>query len=110
SSTPATTLTTSEFANGQVALYDFSSQTFDNFVLQVPAIAGKIIRSKTVPAVVQVSWQSTLGDWYQVQGASGKGKRNWIDIGDPQQGTGSEMSALVDVTPDQKFFRVKMFK
>jgi len=103
-------LTTSDFASGQVALYDFSSQTFDNFTLQVPAVAGKIIRSKTVPYVVQVSWQSTLGAWYQVQCASGKGRRTWIDIGDPQPGTGSEMSALVQVTPEQKFFRVEMFK
>jgi hypothetical protein len=110
SSTPATTLTTSAFPSGQVALYDFSGQTFDNFVLQVPGVAGKIIRSKTVPYVVQVRWQSSVGAWYQVQSASGKGGHRWVDIGDPQPGTGSEMSALVDVTPEQKLFRVKMFK
>jgi hypothetical protein len=109
SSTPATTLNTSAFPSGQVALYDFSSQTFDNFVLQVPAVSGKIIRSKTVPYVLQVSWQSTPGAWYQVQG-SGKGVHKWVDVGDPQLGTGSEMSALVQVSPEQKFFRVKMFK
>jgi hypothetical protein len=110
SSTPATTLTTSAFASGQVALYDFSSQTFDNFTLQAPAVAGKIIRSKTVPYVLQVNWQSTLGAWYQVQCTSGKGGHEWINVGDPQPGTGSEMSALVQVAPDQKFCRVKMFK
>jgi hypothetical protein len=33
SSTPATTLTTSAFTSGGVGLYDFSAQTFDNFVL-----------------------------------------------------------------------------
>jgi hypothetical protein len=36
SSTPLTTLTSSTFSKGRVALYDFSSQTFGNFVLQIP--------------------------------------------------------------------------
>jgi hypothetical protein len=50
SPTPATTLTTSEFARGEFGLYDFSNQTFDNIVLVSPvpepsgmlAIAGVI--------------------------------------------------------------------
>jgi hypothetical protein len=33
SSSPATTLTTTAFTSGGVGLYDFSAQTFDNFVL-----------------------------------------------------------------------------
>jgi hypothetical protein len=37
SSTPVTSLTNSLFPNGEAGLYDFSSQTFDNFTLsQVP--------------------------------------------------------------------------
>lgn len=35
SSTPATTLTSSLFASGKVALYDYSGQTFDDFSLTV---------------------------------------------------------------------------
>lgn len=34
--TPATTLTTSAFSSGHVALYSFSNQTFDNFALTTP--------------------------------------------------------------------------
>lgn len=38
--TPATTLTTAAFASGQIALYDFSGQTFDNVsVVPEPSIA-----------------------------------------------------------------------
>lgn len=37
---PATTLTTSAFASGQVALYDFSNQTFDNVVVATPDVAA----------------------------------------------------------------------
>jgi hypothetical protein len=37
SSTPASTLTTSLFTQGHVALYDFSGQSFDNFVLRAPS-------------------------------------------------------------------------
>jgi hypothetical protein len=36
SSVPATTLTTPDFADGQIALYDFSHQTFDNVVVATP--------------------------------------------------------------------------
>ncbi len=35
--TPATTLTTSAFSSGGVGLYDFSTQTFDNFVVSTPS-------------------------------------------------------------------------
>src|SRR5258707_8895360 len=97
STQPATILTTSAFASGQVALYDFSSQTFDNISLQAPTGAGEIIQSESVP-YVQLRWQSAFGAWYQVQCASGKGLNKWIDIGNPQPGTGSEMSAFVEVT------------
>ncbi|MEY2429399.1 MAG: hypothetical protein QOJ40_2284, partial [Verrucomicrobiota bacterium] len=37
SATPVSTLTTGLFAKGHVALYDFSDQSFDNFVLRVPS-------------------------------------------------------------------------
>lgn len=36
SSTPVTTLTTNAFASGQIALYDFSNQTFDNIGVETP--------------------------------------------------------------------------
>lgn len=39
--TPANTLTTSTFASGQVALYDYAGQTFDNVVL-VPEPAAAV--------------------------------------------------------------------
>jgi hypothetical protein len=35
SAIPATTLTNTDFASGRVGLYDFSSQTFDNFTLMI---------------------------------------------------------------------------
>ena len=35
STTSVTTFTTSEFPDGKVALYDYSEQSFDNFILQV---------------------------------------------------------------------------
>jgi hypothetical protein len=42
--TPATTLTTSLFSSGQVALYDNSAQSFDNFVLQtVPEPSASLL-------------------------------------------------------------------
>ena len=44
SPTPATTLTASDFSSGRVALYDFSAQSFDNFVLTaVPEPATSVL-------------------------------------------------------------------
>jgi hypothetical protein len=59
---PITTLSTSAFASGQVALYDFSAETFDNFVLQAPGQNGFTVPSQTVP-FVEVRWQSSFGSW-----------------------------------------------
>jgi hypothetical protein len=42
SATPSTTITTSDFPSGRVALYDFSAQTFDNVVL-VPEPASALL-------------------------------------------------------------------
>lgn len=44
SATAATTLTTAQFSSGQVALYDFSAQTFDNFALvPEPSALGLVV-------------------------------------------------------------------
>jgi len=103
---PATSLTTSAFGSGQVALYDFSSQTFDNFVLQVPGGTGVTVPSVTVP-YVEVRWNSSFGSWYQVQVASAKGETKWTNLGSPVLGTGGEMSVLVESTQEAKFVRVR---
>ncbi len=106
---PATTLTTSAFAGGQVALYDFSSQTFDNFVLQVPGSTGVTVPSVTVP-FVEVRWNSSFGSWYQVQITSAKGENKWTILGGPVLGTGGEMSVLVESTQEAKFVRVQLLQ
>ena len=106
---PATTLTTSAFASGHVALYDFSSQTFDNFVLQTPGATGTTVPSVTAP-FVEVRWTSTFGSWYQVQTSSAKGESKWTNLGSPMPGTGGEMSALVESGPQAKFVRVQVLQ
>jgi hypothetical protein len=104
---PITTLTTSAFASGRVALYDFSAETFDNFVLQVPGTSGVTVPSETVP-FVELRWQSSFGSWYQVQTRSAKGGGKWVDQGDPVPGTGGEMSVMVEVGQQARFVRVQV--
>jgi hypothetical protein len=58
SSLPATALTTSAFASGQVALYDFSNQTFDNVVVATPDGGGG---SGSAPANPEPSTLVLLG-------------------------------------------------
>lgn len=103
---PITTLTTSAFAGGQVALYDFSSETFDNFVLQIPGANGVTVPSESVP-FVELRWRSTFGSWYQVQTAPAMAESKWINQGSPLPGTGAEMSVMVEVSHQSKFARVQ---
>ncbi len=103
---PITTLTTSAFGSGQVALYDFSSETFDNFVLQIPGKNGVTVASETVP-FVEVRWGSSFGTWYQVQTAPAMAESKWINQGGPLPGTGVEMSVMVELSQQAKFVRVQ---
>jgi hypothetical protein len=105
----ATTLNTDAFASGQVALYDFAGQTFDNVVLRTPGSSGISVSSVIVP-YVQVRWNSSFGSWYQVQ-TSSTGKANkWENLGNPTPGTGGEMSVLVESSLQTKFVRVQMLQ
>jgi hypothetical protein len=104
--TPITTLTTSAFASGQVGLYDFSSQTFDNFVLQIPGTNGVTVPSETSP-FVELRWQSSFGSWYQVQTAPATAESKWSNQGGSLPGTGSEMSVMVEVSQQARFVRVQ---
>jgi hypothetical protein len=104
---PVTTLTTNAFASGQVGLYDFSRETFDNFVLQTPGTNGVNVASETAP-FVELRWQSSFGSWYQVQTAPAMAENKWIDQGSPLPGTGTEMSVMVEVSSQARFVRVQL--
>jgi hypothetical protein len=106
---PITTLTSSTFPSGQVGLYDFSPQTFDNFVLQTPGTNGLTVSSETVP-FVELRWQSSLGSWYQVQTAAAKAENKWVNQGSPIPGTGGELSVLVEVSQGAKLARVQLLQ
>ena len=55
SSNPATALTTRSFSSGRVALYDFSRQSFDNFVLR-----GQLQRSNETELGARISDRNRL--------------------------------------------------
>jgi hypothetical protein len=65
SATPVDTLTTSLFPNGGIALYDFSTQTFDNVVIQVvPEPSTALLLS--LGCLGSICW----GSWRKVMGRS----------------------------------------
>jgi hypothetical protein len=103
---PVTTLTTSTVTAGQAGLYDFSSETFDNFVLQTPGTNGATVPSETTP-FVEVRWQSSFGIWYQVQISPAKSANSWVNYGDPTPGTGGVMSVMVEASQQSKFVRIQ---
>lgn len=105
----ATTLSTGAFGSGKVGLYDFSSQTFDNFVLQAPGSTGVTVSSVTVP-YIEVRWNSSFSSWYQIQIASANAENKWTNLGNPMPGTGGEMSVLVESTQQARFVRVQVLQ
>ena len=106
---PITTLTTSAFLSGQVGLYDFSGETFDNFAVQTPGTNGVTVSSETVP-FVEFRWQSSFGSWYQVQTAAARAENKWVNQGAPVPGTGGEVSVMVEVSQDAKLARVQLLQ
>jgi hypothetical protein len=66
SSIPVDTLTTSVFPNGGIALYDFSSQTFDNVVIQaVPEPPTPLLLSLgCLGSICWRSWRKVTSDWW----------------------------------------------
>jgi len=103
---PVTTLTTSTILGGEAGLYDFSSETFDNFVVQTPGTNGVTVPSETAP-FVEVRWQSSFGLWYQVQISPAKSANSWVNYGEPTLGIGGVISVMVQADQQSKFVRVQ---
>lgn len=60
---PVTTLTSSLFSSGNIGLYDFSEQTFDNFVLRDFATAAPEPTSLALAGFAGVAM--SIGAWWR---------------------------------------------
>ncbi len=82
---PDTTLTTNVFPSGRVALYDFSSQTFSNFVLQIPD-PQLFIRMDSDAAVIY--WSTNFAGFTLQTTADLSGQAAWASLSGPYASAG----------------------
>jgi len=105
STVPATTLTTNVFSTGRVALYDFSGQTFSNFVVER---VQPTLRIRTDPDAVVLYWSEAFPE-YVLQTSDDVLSGPWFTLGGPYGlGNGSYQMRLPLLNLIHKqFFRLK---
>ena len=120
SNNPVTSLANDAFSCGEVALYDYSSQTFSNFTLTVPSSglpATTLSVSNAGPGQLSLSWSTnadgffiestlSLNDpiWtpFRVQGAVGSGTIRHPRFFDERRAAFPAKTALRRNDPDDR--------
>jgi hypothetical protein len=111
STNAATSLTDSTYPSGRVGLYDFSSQTFDNFTIEVPTtnalgpVALSITNSGTNQATL--AW-STNANGYFLESTPSLIGPVWTPLTNRPNISGAEFTVPVTVTNAQSFFRLSL--
>ena len=100
--------TNNTYAAGHVGLYDFSSQTFDNFVLQIPPGFGSysLNISHTAPDQAQLFWTTNALGW-DLEAATSLAPAVWNPITNAPVTSGTNFTVTISVTNNQSFFRLR---
>jgi hypothetical protein len=109
SATPVTSLTNSTFSCGRVALYDYSSQTFSNFVIQIPTQPqGPFALAITNSGLLQasISW-STNANGFFLESTPSLQSPAWTPLTNAPTITGTQFTVAVDIMNTQQFFRLQ---
>jgi hypothetical protein len=95
------------YSAGHVGLYDFSEQTFDNFVLQVPPGFGpyNLAISETDSLHAMLSWTTNAVGWALESSASASAP-SWMPMTNIPAIAGANFALTVGVTNIQSFFRL----
>ena len=109
-STNATTVlleTNSTYSSGRVGLYDFSAQTFDNVVLEVPQGFGpyELHINRADPLQVTLSWTTNAVGW-ALESSTSPGPANWATVTNSPSIAGANFSLLTGTTAEQQYFRL----
>lgn len=109
-STNATTVlveTNAIYATGHVGLYDYSEQTFDNFILQVLPGSGpyQIAIQQADASHVTLSWTTNAVGWI-LESASSLSAASWETVTNSPDITGTNFSLTIE-SADTRFFRLR---
>jgi len=109
STTAATTLieTNGTYSTGNVGLYDFSTQTFDNFVLQIPPGFGpySLGIKPAGPSQATLFWPTNAAGW-NLESTVLLTPPNWGPVTNAQIIAGTNFSVTVSQALTQQFFRL----
>jgi hypothetical protein len=109
SATPVTTLveTSDTYSSGIVGLYDFSSQTFDNVVLEIPLGFGPYPLSirQADAAHITLLWTTNAINWALESGPSTK-PLNWAIVTNTPSVSGTNFSVTLGSSTAGQFFRL----
>jgi hypothetical protein len=109
-STNATTTlieTNNTYSSGHVGLYDFSAQTFDNFVLQIPPGFGPypLAITRTGQAQVALSWTTNAVGW-NLESTFLLVPASWSTVTNLPVLSGTNFAVTVSDAVSQQFFRL----
>jgi hypothetical protein len=111
STNSVTSLTNSTFASGQVELYDYSSQTFDNFVLAVPSQSVQfpvtLGISNAGPSQVVLFW-STNADGLFLESTLSLENSVWNFLTNQPSISGAQFTVPISATNTEQFFRLSL--
>jgi len=107
--TPTTTLveTNRTYASGHVGLYDFSTQTFDNFLLQIPAGFGpySLNLGATGAGGAVLSWTTNALGWAP-ETAGSLTSLAWVTVTNQTPVVGTNFVLAIAATNREQYFRL----
>ena len=110
STTPTTTLleTNSTYSSGHVGLYDFSGQTFDNVVLEIPPGFGPYQLNITPagPSGLTLFWTTNATSWI-LESTTNLAAAVWTTVDDAPAVVGTNFSVTTTAAIPEQFFRLR---
>jgi hypothetical protein len=108
SATPATSLTNSVFSSGWAGLYDFSSQTFSDFALQVPSRGQgpfALAVTNSGPLQATISW-TTNANGFILESTPALPSPAWTPATNVSAITNAQFAVPIALTNTLGFFRL----
>lgn len=95
------------YSSGHVGLYDFSTQTFDNFVLQIPLGFGPYQLNIALADVAHVtlSWPTNAAGW-NLESATSLKAADWSAVTNTPVVSGTNFNLTFGHAEDQQYFRL----
>ena len=105
--TTSFTETSMTYGSGRVGLYDFSSQTFDNFVLQIPPGFGPygINIGRADSSHVTLFWPTNAVGW-NLESTASLVAANWSTVTNAPATADTNFSLTMSQAGPQQFFRL----